>query len=60
MRAKTPTMGMYVRTPLTLLRSAKSRDQYKYSPGGREKRRTRPIPSLPKLVFIGSSDQCSE
>jgi hypothetical protein len=40
MRAKTPTMETYMRS-LTLLRSAKSRDQYKYSPGGRERRRTR-------------------
>src|SRR5688572_15709449 len=57
MKAKMPTVGKYERTPLTLLRAAKSRDQYKYSPGGREKRRTRPIPSLPKLVFADRGDQ---
>ena len=53
MKAKKPST--YTRT-LILLRSAKSRDQYKCSPGGREKRRTRPVPSLPKLGFIDKSD----
>ena len=59
MKAKTPTLETYMRT-LTLLRSAKSRDQYKYSPGGRERRRMRPIPSLSKLSLIDKGDQRSE
>jgi len=59
MTAKTPTTEAYMRT-LTLLRSAKSKDQYRYSPGGRERRRTRPIPSLPKLSLIDKGEQRSE
>jgi hypothetical protein len=55
----TPTIETYMRT-LTLLRSAKSRDLYKYSPGGRVRRRKRPIPSLPKLSFINKGEQRSE
>ena len=58
MRTKAPNVEMYERT-LTLLRAAKSRE-YKYSPGGREKRRTRPIPSLPKLSFADKGDQSPE
>jgi hypothetical protein len=60
MRHKTPTHGRYVRTALTLLRAAKSRDQYKYSPGGREKRRTRPTPSLPRLSILDNASLPSE
>lgn len=59
MKAKTPTTETYMRT-LTLLRAANSRDQYKYTPGGRERRRARPIPSLPKLSLIDKGDQRSE
>jgi hypothetical protein len=56
MRAKTPTMSKYEMV-LTMLRAAKSRDQYKCSIGGREKRRTRPIPSLPKLNSIDNGNK---
>ena len=59
MRAKMPVTETDKRT-LALLRSAKSKDQYKYSPGGRQKRRTRPIPSLPKLSFIDDGERRSE
>jgi hypothetical protein len=59
MRAKTPTTETHLRT-LTLLRSAKSRDQYKCSPGGRKRRRTRPIPSLATLSFVDKGDQRPE
>jgi hypothetical protein len=59
MRTKTPTREMYMRT-LTLLRAAISRDQYKYAPGGREKRRARAISSLPRLNSINKGDQRSE
>lgn len=51
------TDGAYLRTPLTLLWAAKSTDQYKYCPGGREKRRTRPIASLRKFGFINKGNQ---
>jgi hypothetical protein len=56
MKAKKPTTGTYTRT-LILLRSAKSRDQYKFTPGGREKRRTRPVPLLPKLNPIDNGNK---
>ena len=49
MRANVPAMGKYTRTRLTVMRQAKSQDLDRYSIGGREKRETQPVPSLPKL-----------
>ena len=45
-------IGKYSRTPLTIMRQAKSQAIDKYSVGGREKRPTRPVPSLPKLKCL--------
>ena len=50
-------MGTYIRTPLTMIRQSKSQDLDKYSVGGREKRSTRPVPSLPKLKFLQSVER---
>jgi hypothetical protein len=52
MRIKHQRMGRYVRTGLTLMRQSKSQDVDKYSVGGREKRSTRAVPSLPILKFL--------
>jgi hypothetical protein len=35
---------------ITAIRRLLGRDASKYAAGGREKRRTRPVPSLPKLL----------
>jgi hypothetical protein len=39
------------------MRQAKTQDMEKYSMGGREKRFTRPVPSLPKLKCLQREDQ---
>ena len=51
-----PRRGKFVKA-ITFLRAEKSKDQYKYTPGGRERRRTRPVPSLPKLNFSDGPPQ---
>ena len=52
MNAKKGAIGKYSRIPLTIMRQAKSQAIDKYSVGGREKRPTRPVPSLPKLKCL--------
>jgi hypothetical protein len=37
---------------LAKMRQSLTRTQTKYSAGGREKRRTRPVPSMPKLKCL--------
>jgi hypothetical protein len=56
MKIKMSKSRRLVRT-ITLLRAEKSKDLYRHAPGGRERRRTRPIPSLPKLTFLDNHDQ---
>ena len=41
---------------VTMLRQLTGRYASKFTPGGREKRITRPIPSLPKLSCLESSE----
>ena len=52
MRIKHQGMGRYARTRLTVMRQSKSQDVDKYSVGGREKRSTRVVPSLPTLKCL--------
>ena len=40
----------------TMLRRAAGRHASKFTLGGREKRRTRPLPSLPKLTCLETSE----
>lgn len=44
------------RYQLAQMRKSITRTQTKYSAGGREKRRTRPVPSLPTLKCLQSDD----
>jgi hypothetical protein len=57
MRANVSALGKYTRTRLTMMRQAKSQDLDRYSIGGREKRTTRPVPSLPKLNCLQRQDE---
>jgi len=41
---------------ITHIRQLTGRNDTKYSAGGREKRRVRPVPSLPKLKFLGEEN----
>ena len=59
MKIKTPSKGKFT-TTITFLRAEKSKDQYRYTPGGRERRRTRAVPSLPKLSFVDAPSQRSD
>jgi hypothetical protein len=47
-----PRSPEHERHRLTVIRQGVTRDQTKYSAGGREKRRTRATPSLPQLKCL--------
>jgi len=48
------------RYQLAKMRKSITRSQTKYSVGGREKRQTRPTPSLPRLKFLQGKETQSE
>ena len=52
MKIKAPRSEAEVRYWNSLMRQSLTRGQTKYSAGGREKRRTRPMPSLPQLKCL--------
>ena len=56
-RSGTEAEGRY---QLAKMRKAITRSQTKYSVGGREKRQTRPTPSLPRLKFLQGKETQSE
>lgn len=60
MKSKKPQMAREVPTWLSIMRQVAGRNATKYSAGGREKRRTRPVPSLPKLKCLESADRREE
>jgi hypothetical protein len=53
MSSKPSEMRLQTRT---LLRQVTGRYATKFTPGGREKRATRPVPSLPKLKCLEDSE----
>jgi hypothetical protein len=53
MRPKRPDLNSQT---VTMLRQVTGRYASKFTPGGREKRVTRPVPSLPKLKCLEELD----
>jgi len=52
MKNKKSRIGTGAPTWLVTVRQLASRNASKYAAGGREKRQTRPVPSLPKLKCL--------
>jgi hypothetical protein len=52
MKIKEPLSEAEARYRTSLIRKSLTRGQTKYSAGGREKRKTRPVPSLPQLKCL--------
>jgi len=53
----TPKRSELTAPKLTMLRQVAGRYASKFTPGGREKRLTRPVPSLPKLKCLDDTEQ---
>ena len=56
MKIKAPRSEAEARYRTAIMRQSLTRSQTKYSAGGREKRRTRVVPSMPKLTCLQKLD----
>ena len=52
MKIKEPQSEAEARYRTSIMRQSLTRSQTKYSVGGREKRKTRPVPSMPQLKCL--------